>query len=152
MKNAKKITVLAFLIGIAMVIPAAAQTSRTDLQNMYLAYLRQEGYVPSLDQDGDVHFKISGENFFIIVNEDDLQFLQVMEQIDLESAPLQQSLAAASYANRRSKVAKVYISSDGKIATVVVEILLNKPDDFKPLFSRIVTIIRNAKSNFASQF
>ncbi|MDR2663286.1 MAG: hypothetical protein LBC31_09845 [Treponema sp.] len=151
MKNIKKITVLAFLIGMVIVFPAAAQMSKANLQKMYTDYLRQEGYVPSIDKDGDVHFKAEGDNYYIIVNEGDLQFFQVMEQIGLGSTPLQEVLAAASYANRRSKVAKVYISSDGKTATIAVEILLSKPDDFKQLFPRVVTLLKNAQSNFVSQ-
>jgi hypothetical protein len=151
MKNLKKLAVLAFLTGVFIAFPAAAQTSKSDLQKMYVDYLKQEGYTPSVDKDGDILFKVAGDSYYIIVNEEDLQFFEVMELINLASIPQQKSLAAANYSNGRSKVAKVYISTDGKTATIAVEILLDSPGNFKQHFSRVMSLIRNAEGNFASQ-
>jgi hypothetical protein len=147
-----KILVVVFIfLGVFAFPVSAQQMSKAALQRMYMDYLREEGYMPSIDEDGDILFKVAGDSYYIIIDEDDLQFFQIYMGLNLGSIPLQSALNAANYSNRRSKVAKVYISTDGKRATIKIELLVNKPEDFKPLFSRGINLIRNAEDNFTSQ-
>lgn len=125
--------------------------SKTDLQEMYVEYLRQEGYLPSIDDDGDILFRASGSNYYIIIYEDDPQFFQILLQLNLGSISLETALNAANYASRRSKVAKVFISESGRYASITAELIFYKPEDFKPIFSRALRLISNARENFESQ-
>jgi hypothetical protein len=143
--------ILIVVAGVFFASPVFAQMSKNDLQKMYVDYLRQEGYLPSIDSDGDIVFKIAGDNYLIIIDEDDLQFFQVIEYISLGSTSSQTALNAANYATRRTKVAKAFISSDGKTVCIKVELLLGKPDDFKQFFSRALSMIRSAEESFISQ-
>jgi len=43
-----------------------------------MEYLRQEGYMPSIDDDGDIIFKVAGNSYFIIIDENALQFFQIL--------------------------------------------------------------------------
>jgi len=76
MSKLGKILIAILIFGGIFVFPAASQQQWTkeDLQNTYMEYLRQEGYVPTIDADGDIQFKVAGDVYFIIINETDLQF------------------------------------------------------------------------------
>jgi len=124
---------------------------KVELQNIYIDYLRQEGYVPAVDADGDIQFKVSGENYFIIIDENDLQFFQIYMGFSLGSTPLEDAMNAANYSNRHSKVAKVSISSNGIVANITAELLLEDPRGFKPVLSRALSLIRNAENIFLTQ-
>jgi len=152
MAKMSKILIAAIILGIFCIFPAFSQSEwkKSDLQSIYLEHLRQEGYVPSVDIDGDIQFKVSGDNYFIIIDENDLQFFQIYMGFSLGSIPTQDAFNAANFSNRRSKVAKTSISSDGRVASITVELILNDPRDFVPVFSRALSLIRNAESIFRS--
>jgi len=143
-----KILAAVLFLSFIIIIPAAAEWTRADLQDIYMDHLRDEGYVPLIDPDGDIQFKVSGENYFIIIDERDIQFFQIYMGFSLGAVSIEDALAAANFSNRRSKVAKVAVSADGRIASVTAELLLNDPRDFIPVFSRALSLMRNAENNF----
>jgi len=161
---AKKAKILAVILifGCVLIFPVIAETewTRIDLQNIYIEHLREEGYLPTVDVDGDIQFKVSGDNYFIIIDEKDLQFFQIYMGFSLGAISFEDAVAAANHANRRSKVAKITISPSavsgvngayapaGGIASITIELLLNDPREFKPVFARALSLIRNAESIF----
>ena len=65
--NLKKILMLA-VVAIAMVVSASAadlSSEARSLRTQIKSYLSQEGYVPSIDEDGDIKFKYQGNTYFI---------------------------------------------------------------------------------------
>ncbi|MCL2213605.1 MAG: hypothetical protein FWC06_00200 [Treponema sp.] len=150
MAKMSKVFAAVVIIGCFFIFPAAAQSAwtRANLQSIYMEHLRLEGYVPLIDIDGDIQFKVSGDNFFIIVDENDLQFFQIYTGFSIGSASAENALTAANYSNRRSKVAKVAVSSDGKVASITAELLLSSPLDFASVFARSLSLMRNAENNF----
>jgi len=148
-----KIVLAIFIFGGIFVFPAASQQqwTREDLQNVYMEYLRQEGYMPSVDDDGDILFKVAGNTYFIIIDENDLQFFQIYMGFKLETLSPEIALTAVNYSNRSSKVVKVAFSPDRKVISITAELLLNDPKDFIPVFSRAISLIQNAENNFISQ-
>ncbi|MDR1931006.1 MAG: hypothetical protein LBQ44_10320 [Treponema sp.] len=141
-----------FLAGVLFVfgvLPLAAQYSKTDLQNMYMRYLRAEGYSPEIDKDGDVSFKFEGKYYYIEIYEDDLEFFRVVfpNFWEIESGEERAQVAqAASWANRRTKAAKVYMTD--KNTTIAVELFIPKPEDFTAVFSRSLQVISTALGHF----
>jgi len=136
-------------------VPAETEWTRDALRNMYMQYLREEGYLPSLDEDGDILFKVSGNNYFIIIDENDFQnnilFFRIYTGVSLGDFLPEDALSAANYINMHSKVAKIYISSDGRSAAINTELLLANPQDFKTILSRALSLMRFAEINFFSQ-
>jgi hypothetical protein len=142
------IAVLAFFVQ----LPAFTQT-REDLQDMYVNHLKAEGYLPEIDSDGDIKFKVSGDVYYIIVNDDDLRFFQMYELISISNEEhRRKALPAAQYATRRTKGVKVYISENGNTATIAIEIFVPKPEDYKGVFRRLLSVIEKADRDFISQF
>jgi hypothetical protein len=159
MKTGKILTGIVIL-GLLFVFPMAAQDdsipewTKENLQTMYMEHLRAEGYLPMIDDSddrGDIIFKVSGENYYIMLNADDLQFFQIYKGVSLGPIETEAAINAANYSNRHSKVAKVWVSSDGSSVSINTELLLDDPHDFAPVFSRALSVIRNAERNFFSQ-
>ena len=148
-----KILIAVLILGGIFVFPAFSQQQWTkeDLQNTYMEYLRQEGYVPTVDADGDIQFKVAGDVYFIILNETDLQFFQIYTGFKLDTVPEEAAINAANSSNRNSKVVKISFSSERKVISITAELLLNDPKDFIPIFSRAISLIRNAENNFMVQ-
>jgi len=155
MSKFTQIFTLILIFGVFFAFPVSAQEgvewTRDDLQNMYMQYLREEGYLPSIDEDGDILFKVSGNNYFIIIDENDLLFFRIYTGVSLGDFLPENALSAANFINMHSKVAKIYISSDGKSAAINTELLLPNPRDFKTVLSRALSLMRFAESNFFSQ-
>jgi len=148
-----KIFLAILIFGSIFTFPVTAQQAWTkaDLQSIYVEYLRNEGYLPSIDVDGDIQFKVSGDNYFIIIDENDLMFFQIYMGFTIGAVRAEDALDAANFSNRRSKVVKVALSSDRTIASITAELLLEDPRDFVPIFSRAISLMRNAENNFMNQ-
>jgi len=141
-----------FAAQAARVADAEAAVSKQYLQNMYVQFLTSEGYVPEIDKDGDVRFKVEGLIYFIHVFEDDPEhFRLVLANIwKIESEyEKQQAMAAANFANTRSKAAKVTVVNDD--VWVSIEQFVAKPEDFKGIFRRILSALQNGMRTFANK-
>jgi hypothetical protein len=131
---------------------AAAQT-KAELQEMYMSYLREQGYTPSLDSAGDVDFKIEGRNYYISVDENDPTYFRIVYpgfwEIESE-AERKEASAVIMSVNRTTKLAKVYIESWDN-TYIDAGIFLNTPQDFKFHFSRMISTIQTARRKFVDE-
>jgi hypothetical protein len=121
-----------------------AQMSKSELQQMYVSYLRDEGYQPSIDSDGDIAFKAEGRTFYIIVYDDDLEYFYILfpNFWEMESeAERRQFTEAASYVNRTTKLVTVFMTSHND-TSISASILVSKPEGFKNRFQK------NGRINF----
>jgi len=116
----KKVVVLlaALFIGCFFTFQAAAQEewTRESLQTMYMEYLVSAGYRPEVDVEDvnrigiDIRFRVSGDSYYIIIDENDLHFFQIYMGFRLDNITMEEALELSNYTNRRSKVAKVSVS------------------------------------------
>jgi len=122
---------------------------KSDLQNLYVAFLTKEGYAPSIDRDGDVQFKFEGGSYFIGVQEKDPKYFRLVFpnfwRIESERER-RKVLIAANDSTAKVKCAKVFMLKDNVHASV--EIFVNSPEDFKPVFRRSISAIRAGVRNF----
>lgn len=117
---------------------------------MYADFLREEGYQPKIDGDGDVIFKHEGRTYYIDVNDDDKYFQLVFPTFwDIESEEERARVAiAANDATYKTKVAKVVAVRDFKDVSAYLEVFLTGPEEFKPIFARCLTALQGAVGNF----
>jgi hypothetical protein len=135
--------------------PSGSDSEITRRQNTYMAHLRQEGYNPTIDEDGDITFKVNGRTYFIFVGKKDNAYFELLLpniwsiKSDSERA---KAAVAVSYANGTTKAAKAYISgSTDQWVSIALEMYLENPNDFKVLFSRMMKGIDTAEKDFASK-
>jgi len=154
MAKTVKIFLVIFILGGIFVFPAVSQQQLTkvDLQNIYLDFLRQAGYVSSsVDSDGDIQFKVLEDDYYIIIDDKDLHFFQIYMGFKMENVSPENVLIAANNSNRSSKVVKVAFSPDRKVVSITAELLLDNPKDFIPVFKRAIALIQNAEFYFMTQ-
>ena len=155
MNKFAQIFTIILIFGVFFAFTASAQEgtvwTKNDLQNMYMEVLREEGYLPAIDEDGDILFKVSGSNYYIIINESEPRFFRIYRGVSLGSFLPEDAIAIANDLNMYSMVAKVYISSDRKSAAINTELLLPEPQDFRPVFKRAISLMMFAENNFFDQ-
>lgn len=147
----KNIVAAAFALLLSFSFMLEAQ-SKSELQDMYISYLKREGFQPEIDSDGDVRFKSEGFTYFIQVNEDDVSYFRlVLANIwPIESEEERIEVAfACDYANAEVKVCKVHMVSDN--VWISFEAFLPDPKDFKAIFKRAMNTIDLAKDKYVDR-
>jgi len=157
-----KIVLSILVLGGIFIFSAAAQDdwtaewTRESLQDIYMEHLITEGFRPEIDDDGDIQFKVLGSNYFIIIDDVDLNFFQLYTGFWLDDMTMEEAYDMVNYANRRSKVAKISLSAsedepDRLIVSITAELLVDHPEDFVFVFNRAISLLANAKSIFQGQ-
>lgn len=122
---------------------------REQLSRMYLDYLKEEGYCPRLDEDGDVIFKCEGRHYAILIDPRDECYFRLVYPnfwaIEDDTAR-QRAIVAAHDVNSRVKVAKVYVVRDDTWASV--EMFCSPPQAFQDVFGRSIGALRAAVRGF----
>lgn len=117
---------------------------------IYFEYLKEEGYLPQIDNDGDVIFKAEGLSYLLFAGEDDPTYFRLALPFfwEIESpAERQRVLAAAAVVNAEVKVVKLYVVEDHTWASV--EMLMDPPENFKPIFTRALRLLRHGVTRFS---
>lgn len=129
------------LLFIGLCLWGHAQQTRIytaeDLQAMYTEHLRELGFDPAVDADGDVVFRFEGFTYLMRVDElDPWCFRLVLANIwavqDEEDMP--RVLAAMGRTNALSKVVKAYLVEDR--VWLSAESLLPTPEDHRAVMGR----------------
>jgi hypothetical protein len=139
-------------VGMTAQADDPAPLSKEQVQQMYGDFLKTEGFVFEVDTDGDVVFKKEGKTYFLGVDADDPHFFRIVYPNFWEIENFEEHirvLIAADFANNRSKVAKVYVVNQNTWASV--ELFVDKPEDFKPLFYRTIDAVDNGVKNFVAK-
>jgi hypothetical protein len=130
----------------------AKELTEKDLQKMYMEFLTADGYRPEVDSDGDVQFKEEGKTYFIDVSADDQEYFRIVLAniwpIESEEERLR-VLQACDYANATAKVCKAYTVRDN--VWVGIEVFVAKPEDFKGVFKRSMSALRNGTMLFVKK-
>lgn len=117
--------------------------------------LINEGFRPEIDSDGDIRFKYEGGIYYILNTNDDGYFQVVFLgfwKID-RGAELGAAMLAASNANRRTKVAKLWADSDFNRMNASAEIFFSDWSDLTgPIITRCLRAIRTAVDTFREEF
>lgn len=119
---------------------------------MYVQFLRNKGWQPEVDEDGDVVFQTEGKTYFIDVHEKDTEFFMIaLPNIwPIESATERvQVIKAADHANSTTMAAKVY--TKGNNVWVTVETFLADPRDFEGVFDRCFSSLKTSTDQFISK-
>jgi hypothetical protein len=124
--------------------------------NVYMTIVREAGFEPSIDRDGDIEFNRDGNTYFIVIDRIDTSFvfLQMPYYIIGSNEEKQYVAVAIGNANRIAKVAKAYFVnvSQGREGVVIgVELFLEDPNSMRVLFSRMLDSIDIVKNSFYSQ-
>lgn len=151
----KKIILTMLLLGSALTLaaqPRTEQSAREEAMN----FLREEGYLPKLDEDGDITFKIQGASYWILLEgqSDGSVFMNVLTPYDTDQ-PYEKILEGCNRMNDQKRVAK-YIArkrEDGSVSYQInYESFCNPADDFTQLLRDAVGLLPIYVSDFISEY
>jgi len=150
--NARLFLIGLLLTGCATGVRAQSPASREELQKVYVDFLKQEGYVPDVNSDGNVEFKYEGGRYLIVIDPKDKNFFALVFpgfwKVEGDEQR-QKALAAANQASMGTKVAKVFVGKTTAIASF--EGFLKEPSDFATVFKRAIAGLRLAVKTFADE-
>jgi len=144
----KKMICLIIVITLAGISTLSAQMSKVQLQEMYVTYLRGQGYNPSVDSDGDVNFTAQSQSFYIEVLEREPQSFRIVLSGTLDPGSNRlRALEAASAATRTNRVVRVFLTARGRIG-IDTYIFIARPEDFNVHLNRMVGQMVMARDEF----
>ncbi len=116
-------------------------------------FLATEGYVPTIDEDGDIVFKMEGGNFIVMLSEDDPEYYRIafpgfydVPESDTARALM---LIACTSVTGKVKCAKVYPVGDTLWAKV--EVFMPNVESLLPVLVRYARACRTAARYFYEQ-
>jgi len=118
--------------------------------DILLNFLREEGYAPKVDNDGDIVFKREGLTYILFVSEDDEEFvrLDLPNVWEIESLGERQLvMTAAAEVNRQVKVAKVVPMGDN--VWVSAQLLVDPIENVVKVLPRAMNVLSLAVREFA---
>ena len=114
----------------------------------YGDHVRKAGFIPQI-ANGQVHFKVEGQLFQIIVDDEEQYFSMVHNRFSVfRDDQTARAEEAALETVARTKVAKVWVS--GNHASASVELFL-QPGELPALFERLVGVLQYAVDVFGQQ-
>jgi hypothetical protein len=118
---------------------------------MYVSWLRDEGYNPSVDSDGDVNFTAQGQRFYIDVMDNDLQsFMIVLSDFLPMGSDRLKALEAAASEILTTKAISFNLASNNRLA-INSFIFIARPEDFKTHLKQMVDNIMIARRDFLAR-
>lgn len=98
----KKLTLL-----LLMLFCAAGTLRAQNVKSDVMSYLRNEGYAPSYDEDGDVMFKVQGYTYYAFTRDSGMghSYVEVRVQFATDQ-PLDKLIAMANDLNRNKYICK----------------------------------------------
>lgn len=148
----KKFILLAiFLITMVGQAMADLNAEQTKLQSTVIQFLKEEGFQPEIDSDGDIKVKIQGTAYYVSIPENNTNpmFITISSYFNKPSdyAPLAIELSTVEL--NRYKGIKVQIFE--KSIRIVGEMFVRNAEPFMQAFYKIVSIMQEAENDLIQE-
>ena len=124
--------------------------TRQERLDLYREFLDQEGFRPTIDEDGDLMFKVEGKTYFVFVDGTDTQFFRLVFpsfwSIENEEERAK-AYVAAHDATAQTKVAKVFVVKNDTWASL--ELFCDPPETVRTVLTRGLSAVQSAVDTFA---
>lgn len=148
---------LTLLLACLFALPTKAQTldAATALETVQ-NYLREEGFRPAIDEDGDVAFKIRGYRYFVrIAGMNDGSLLTYFYTIFTTEQPYQKMLEACNLCNSVKNAVKFYAlrDDDGTVNyRIGMETFCNTDDEFLSQIKDAMNLVPRCVDEFIEEY
>lgn len=127
----------------------------TEVAQLIVDHLKNEGFVPRIDEDGDVVFKAEGRTYFVNFErdgDDGLWFFRLVFpnfwSVDDEDERKRMEHAAL-VATRRIKSAKIFLTDDDTCGSI--EVFTSSPQEFVKIVLRSLSALQGAVRLFQAE-
>ena len=130
---------------------STAMMNKSERAKLYLDYLNEEGFRPSVDGDGNITFKVEGEPLYIVIDEKQEDYFELIAFVGkLDKDEIARGVDAANFVTLNARVAKVCVDPEGYVSTSV-EMFIKPPEGIKNVFSRALSALRYAAKSFTDR-
>ncbi len=135
-------------------LDASAKSQReTNFTNQVLNFLKEEGYMPSLDSDGDVKFKSQGDTYFVVASDyDDGCYVKVMGIMGAEDVNVRAVLEACNATVAEYKFVRCYYNSSSQAIVYECAGFFTGIQQFKEIFADYLNILRSADEMLQTKY
>lgn len=144
----KRLLILLFVAATAICMYAAELNSQQKkLRSEILSFLREEGYAPELDDDGDIAFKREGDKWYVLISASDENpmFVTLRKGYMYEDEYNYESISAILHELNDWKGVKTRL---GKTAfSLVAELYVVSAEPFKHSFYKLAKQIDNMEED-----
>jgi hypothetical protein len=123
--------------------------AKAEAATVFADFLRQEGYLPEIDADGDVRFKCEGLTYLVVIDPDDPAFFRLVLPgfwSTNDEAQRRDALAAANHATATTKVAKIFVGNDS--VSGAAELFTESPAQATAMLRRCLAALQTAVRSF----
>lgn len=108
--------------------------------------IQEEGYFPTMREDGDIQFKIQGSTLFAGECANGFCYLRMAYELGNES--IQAGWLVANLVQKRIVAIKTIVYEDNEMILFSVESYCNSTDSFRPFFQRALSILSDSTGLF----
>lgn len=145
MGNLKKLIVLMFTFFSVVAVAEEKSMVAKSFRNSIVSFLREEGFSPFIDNDGDVAFKKEGMSYWIDVSGDKPFYVRFyVEGFDIDDANLAAIQKAVNEVNMDIRAIKCCYNTKSVILTV--EFYTYATEDFKYIFYPYYNILQSSRN------
>lgn len=118
----------------------------------YLEFVKGEGFVPSIDKDGDITFKVEGKSHYLeVYGEEFPQYFAIFRVVGFpEDEDRDKAREVVNTVNSRIRSVKAVLYD--KYIYYSIEVSAVDSETFKCLFSRYVSQLDSAVDLFAEEY
>lgn len=129
-------------------------SAQKNFQNSIVNFLKEEGYAPSIDNDGWIAFKSEGKSFWIII-ESESPFFVVFKRSGFkvggsDGFKYVSSLLACNEVNKELRAVKMYCDSESVL--LQIEQYTRSAEDFKYAFYKNLEVLAVAAKKFVEEY
>ena len=139
--------IVCMLVMISYILPAQADLTieAKNFRTSIMQFLREEGFAPSVDDDGDIAFKKEGTAYWIRCEGSTPIYVTIFrENLGCTDANKQYVLQACNDTNKRVRCVKT-VMKDTKI-DFTIEMYCHVPEEFKYVFYKNIGALEYAYS------
>ena len=123
------------------------------IQNDVLAYIKEEGFLPSITEDDDIVFKKEGILHYVSIadNESSPFYLSFSRGLNIgDNYDKQKAMLIANEVNNYKCIkTKLY---DSGVVVVAAEMFLQDVEHFKAVFYRTMSVLNFAMNEFCDEY
>lgn len=123
------------------------------IQDKYIVFLKDKGYSPEVDSDGDIKFTYNERRYYITLDMKDKNFFRLARLANLKldsDSDITKAIKICHEITRDVKITKVYWLNGQLWASS--EIILEDPDEYAAIFDRVLRLTESAYLKFEKRW
>ena len=150
MKRVSSLIVICFILTAISFAQSKQTPTQKRLQNDIVNFLKEKGFSPSIDKDGDVEFKSEGKTHWISILSESPFFIEIFKMgSSLEGKNgLNRNIAIKACNGVNAELPVINAHCDDKDVWFYIELYITSSEEFKSVFEKYLEIMSKSEPTF----